>query len=422
MAARRQRRRAPPCPRARGPMGPAGGSAAGGSGRRADRGRSRRAAHDGGRAGRGRRRPPGRRESTSRSSPTTRPRWCARSRGSPPSTSPMRRTSSGASSWSRSSWRGSSVHRCSVWSGRRAAASRRSCGPACCPLSRAGCCPTASAGRRCSIRPGEHPMRELSDAVAGLGDRRIVLAVDQFEETFTTCRDEEERAAFIAALVRAAHDPHEQYVVVIAIRADYYGRCAAYPELSSLLAANHVLVRPMQSDELRRAIELPAHRAGLRVEPELTDALVADTEERARRAAPAVHRAARALAAPPRAPPAPRRLRAHGRRARGSGAACRGRVRAARRRTAGPSRAACSCGSPARVPRAPSSADASRSPSSRPATTTRRATLSTARRSAPADDQRRDPWRSRTRRCCASGHACAAGSRRTARACGSTAG
>ena len=107
----------------------------------------------------------------------------------------------------------------------------------------------------------------------------MVIAVDQFEETFTTCRDEEERAAFIAALVRAADDPHEQCVVVIAIRADYYGRCAAYPELSSLLAANHVLVRPMQSDELRRAIELPAHRAGLRVEPELTDALVADTEE-----------------------------------------------------------------------------------------------------------------------------------------------
>jgi WD40 repeat protein len=129
------------------------------------------------------------------------------------------------------------------------------------------------------VRPGEHPLRELRDAVTGLPqDRRMLIAIDQFEETFTTCRDEDERTAFIAALARAARDPHEQAVVVIAIRADYYGRCAAYPELSSLLAANHVLVRPMQSDELRRAIELPAHRAGLRVEPELTDALVADTE------------------------------------------------------------------------------------------------------------------------------------------------
>ena len=34
----------------------------------------------------------------------------------------------------------------------------------------------------------------------------------------------------------------------------------------------------MRRDELRRAIELPARRAGLRVEPELVDALIADVE------------------------------------------------------------------------------------------------------------------------------------------------
>ena len=64
----------------------------------------------------------------------------------------------------------------------------------------------------------------------------------------------------------------------MAVRADFYGQCAAYPELSRLLGANHVLVGPMRRGELRRAIELPARRAGLRVEPELVDALVADVE------------------------------------------------------------------------------------------------------------------------------------------------
>ena len=67
--------------------------------------------------------------------------------------------------------------------------------------------------------------------------------------------------------------------VTIALRADFYGRCAAYPELSSLLAPNHVLVGPMRRDELRRAVECPAQRVGLRVEPELADALVADIED-----------------------------------------------------------------------------------------------------------------------------------------------
>jgi WD40 repeat protein len=65
---------------------------------------------------------------------------------------------------------------------------------------------------------------------------------------------------------------------VVAVRADFYGRCAAYPDLSALLGANHVLVGPMTRDELARAIERPAGRAGLSVEAELVEALVSDVE------------------------------------------------------------------------------------------------------------------------------------------------
>ncbi len=69
-------------------------------------------------------------------------------------------------------------------------------------------------------------------------------------------------------------------VVVLAVRADFYGRCAAYPELSRLLGANHVLVGQMSRDELRRAIERPAQRVGLTVEPELVEALLTDVDGR----------------------------------------------------------------------------------------------------------------------------------------------
>jgi WD40 repeat protein/DNA-binding SARP family transcriptional activator len=147
------------------------------------------------------------------------------------------------------------------------------------PALAAGVLPGSLEWTQVLIRPGEHPMEELSGAVEDIdADRKVVLAVDQFEEAFTACRDDEERAAFMAELVRVARDPHGRGLVVLAIRADYYGRCAAYPELADLLAANHVLVGPMQRDELRRAVERPALRAGLHVEPELTDALVADVE------------------------------------------------------------------------------------------------------------------------------------------------
>ena len=129
------------------------------------------------------------------------------------------------------------------------------------------------------LRPGEHPLRALEHATAYAAPRdRHVVAVDQFEETFTACRDETERAAFVDALVACTHDPRRRTLVLVAVRADFYGRCAIYPELWRLLGANQAPVGPMSRDELRRAIELPAQRAGLRVEPELVDALIADVE------------------------------------------------------------------------------------------------------------------------------------------------
>lgn len=128
------------------------------------------------------------------------------------------------------------------------------------------------------LRPGEHPLRELDDATTDVaGDGHFVVAVDQFEETFTACGNEREREAFVAELVRMADAGPG--IVVLAIRADHYGRCAAYPKLSGLLAANHVLVGPMRRDELRRAVLCPAQRAGLHVEPELADAIVADVAD-----------------------------------------------------------------------------------------------------------------------------------------------
>lgn len=148
------------------------------------------------------------------------------------------------------------------------------------PALASGVLPDSDGWAQIVMRPGEHPLRELSDAAAALGnDQRAVLAVDQFEETFTACHDEQERAAFIAELARIASAADGRAIVVLAVRADYYGRCAAYSQLAGLLAANHVLVGSMRRDELRRAVECPARRVGLRVEPELADALVADVEQ-----------------------------------------------------------------------------------------------------------------------------------------------
>jgi WD40 repeat protein/DNA-binding SARP family transcriptional activator len=160
-----------------------------------------------------------------------------------------------------------------------------------------GVVPGSEGWRRAVMRPGERPLAELSrtlaravpetgpeDAAPWIADalerlpagERLVLCIDQFEEVFVACRDDAEREAFLDAVVEGAADPDERLVVVLAIRADFYGRCAEHADLSTLVSANQVLVGPMRRDELRRAIELPARRAGLRVEPRLVSALVGD--------------------------------------------------------------------------------------------------------------------------------------------------
>src|SRR5262245_35682291 len=102
-----------------------------------------------------------------------------------------------------------------------------------------GALPGSAAWRVLLVRPGEHPCAELArvlgtaslgEAVASLQPgERIALMVDQLEEVFTACQDDEERTMFLDGLVQAALDPDRRAVVVVALRADFYGRCGEYP-------------------------------------------------------------------------------------------------------------------------------------------------------------------------------------------------
>ena len=151
-----------------------------------------------------------------------------------------------------------------------------------------GALPSSTSWPRVFVRPGSRPLGALEAkldgdvgaALEGLSERqRLILVVDQFEELFAACSDEPERAAFVDALVTAATDPDRRAIVVLGVRADFYGRCAAYPELAELLSGRTVLLRPMTRDELKRAIAEPARRGGLEVEPALTDALAGEVAD-----------------------------------------------------------------------------------------------------------------------------------------------
>ncbi|CAI7977292.1 WD_REPEATS_REGION domain-containing protein [Frankia sp. Hr75.2] len=102
---------------------------------------------------------------------------------------------------------------------------------------------------------------------------RMVIAVDQFEEVFTLCADQAEREAFVRALCATAAG---SAVVVIGLRADFYGACASFPELVEVLQVNQVVVGPMAAADIREIVVNPARAAGGDVEPGLVELVLRD--------------------------------------------------------------------------------------------------------------------------------------------------
>jgi len=178
------------------------------------------------------------------------------------------------------------------------------------PALRAGALPGANAWSFCIFTPSAHPLTALAaqltrlypgeamhktlDALAAdqrtlhlatslaMADRpakeRVVWVVDQFEELFTLCQDDAERTAFMENLIYAASLQDGRDVVLLTLRADFYQKCAAYPDLSARIAAQQFLVSPMDFAGLRRAIEEPAWRVNLEFEQGLVDTILEDIE------------------------------------------------------------------------------------------------------------------------------------------------
>jgi WD40 repeat protein/transcriptional regulator with XRE-family HTH domain len=160
----------------------------------------------------------------------------------------------------------------------------------------------ATIARVALLTPGEHPLDELAGAVSAAtgggapvlgdelradpntleratrhaGDAGLVIVVDQFEELFTLCDDDAERRCFVDALFGAWRDPTSPVVVILALRADFYGHVAAYPQLAATVVAHQALISPMSPADLRRAIEMPAAATGLLLQPGLAETMLED--------------------------------------------------------------------------------------------------------------------------------------------------
>ncbi len=137
------------------------------------------------------------------------------------------------------------------------------------PAIEAGALPGWSGRSARVLTLGRRPLAAIEQHLAP----ESILVVDQFEELFEPGIDDREREDVLDALCGA-----DSALVVLAVRADFYGRCMAHPQLVPALRDNAILVPPMTEAELRAAIVEPAGAAGLDLEPGLTDLMLRDLQ------------------------------------------------------------------------------------------------------------------------------------------------
>lgn len=91
---------------------------------------------------------------------------------------------------------------------------------------------------------------------------RAFIVVDQLEELFTLCDDEEARTTFLAALLAAADDSSSPLRVVLSMRADFLDRLAGHKQFLAELSRGMFFLTTPDHDNLRETIERPAEMAG----------------------------------------------------------------------------------------------------------------------------------------------------------------
>jgi len=178
-----------------------------------------------------------------------------------------------------------------------------------------------AAGRpTAAVRPGRHPLLALARALGGdaaLAARLAaspaavrdvltgspVLVVDPLEDLFAQGSGVPEQAAFTAALgaaCRPGPDGPAPAAVVVALRSRFLSQAAAHPDLRHALAApahgggapRTVLLTAPGPLQVRAVVLGPARAAGLDVDDELVERVLADSE---RTPAPALPRLAHCL-------------------------------------------------------------------------------------------------------------------------------
>lgn len=111
-----------------------------------------------------------------------------------------------------------------------------------------------------------------------LGVDCVLLLVDQFEELYTLCDDDELRMHFLDKLIAALSDNEIPLTVVTTLRGDHYHRVTEHRAFNKLFRPGQVNVTPLTRQELVMTIEKPAAKVDLALEEGLTERILDEVE------------------------------------------------------------------------------------------------------------------------------------------------
>ncbi|GAA6616709.1 tetratricopeptide repeat protein [Scytonema sp. NUACC26] len=133
----------------------------------------------------------------------------------------------------------------------------------------------SAAGLDKNIQQGVVTLQQITSRIKERHpNKRLLLFVDQFEELYTLCQKEEQER-FADLMLQAVRQNH--LTLVFTLRADFYGFVLAYrPLRDALQQFAPQLLSAMNRDELRRAIEQPAQKIEVQLEPQLSQRILED--------------------------------------------------------------------------------------------------------------------------------------------------
>ena len=105
-------------------------------------------------------------------------------------------------------------------------------------------------------------------------EKRTLMIVDQFEEIFTVCSEENERRKFVDLLTEVNEFESSALAIVATIRADFIESCLSYKPLASSIQNQTVWIPPLEEKGLKSAITKPVETKQYEFEEGLPEIII----------------------------------------------------------------------------------------------------------------------------------------------------